>query len=217
MKKSIFKSIYSVVLIISTLMSLLFTTSCNRSYDENEVIEATKKLIADAQKLNYIYYGEGIDYYENDEQTGYYRKANTLHLEELGFSTIDELKTMTEKTFSNDYSELLYSTVLSSIMDDYTVVSAARYYQVYDEKTNEPTHIMVNSAYEPLMKDTVVYNYDTLTVTESKKEKVYAKIEATVTNSEGQSQKTEIVITLVEEEAGWRIDNPIYANYSYRK
>ena len=48
----------------------------------------------------------------------------------------------------------------------------------------------------------------------SKKEKVFAKVTATVTTKEGKSQNKEIVITLIEEKDGWRIDNPVYANYS---
>ena len=64
------------------------------------------------------------------------------------------------------------------------------------------------------MKNSVIYDYDSITVTKAKKEKVYAKVNATVTNKDGASQSIEIVITLIEEESGWRIDNPTYANYS---
>ena len=33
-------------------------------------------------------------------------------------------------------------------------------------------------------------------------------------NSDGESQRTEIKIALIEEEKGWRIDNPVYTNYN---
>lgn len=217
MKSRFFKKILSLVLFAVILLSSVFYTSCNRSYDEEEVIAAAKNLLKKAEKLNYIYYGDGIQYYDYEGENGHYRKANTAHLEELGFSTIDELKVITEETFSQEYSTLLYSTILSAVRDDVTVVSMARYYQVYDEKTNLPTHIMVNSAFSPLMRDRVEYDYDSMRVSDVKKEKVFVTVDATVTGSGGESQHTEIIITLIEEDNGWRIDNPTYANYNDKR
>ena len=72
---------------------------------------------------------------------------------------------------------------------------------------------MVNTAYQPLFKSTIVYNYDSIEVDRVKREKVFLKVSATVINSEGQSREVDIAITLIEEEAGWRIDNPVWANY----
>jgi len=217
MKSQVCKKFLSVILLLATVSSLLFSVSCNRKYDEDEVLSATKELLAKAEKLNYIYYGEGIKYYDSNDQNGYYRKANIAHLEELGFSNIDELKAITEETFSVEYSNLIYSTILSAVRDDFTVVSAARYYQEYDEVTKLPTDIMVNSAFSPMMRDRVEYNYDSMYVSGVKKEKVFVTVKATVTNTKGDSQITDIVITLIEEENGWRIDNPTYANYNDRK
>lgn len=209
----------SILLVIVSVVSLLTLTSCekNRKYDEDEVIAATKVLLKEAEFLNFIYYGTGIQYYESEESNGNYHKASQSHLNELGFSTISELMVLTEKTFSDDYSSLLYSTILSALMDDTSVVSPTRYYQAYDEETKEPTHIMVYSKFEPMFKDSIVYDYDSLKAERSKKEKVFVTVSATVTNSEGQSQVTTITITLVEESDGWKIDNPTYANYNALK
>lgn len=167
--------------------------------------------------LNFVYYGSGIEYYDNDEEKGYYRQANQSHLESLGFSTIEELKALTEKTFSDEYSRILYSTILSALTDDVTLVSTSRYYQAYDEKTGEPTHIMVYSKFVPMMKDKIEYDYDSFAVEGSKKERVYVTVNATVTSSDGRVQDTVIKITLIEEEDGWKIDNPTYANYNELK
>lgn len=209
--------ILCVLVIVITSLFLFNFTSCNRSYDEEEVIAATKILLKDAKMLNIVYYGSGIKYYDSEDKKGYYCKADTLHLEELGFSTVDELKALTEKTFSDEYSALLYSTVLSPIMSDTGVEVATRYYQVYDKKSGLPTHIMVHSNYSVLFKDDIEYDTDSLTVKGSKKDKVYVSVDATVTNKDGKTQKTTITITLVEEEDGWKIDNPIYANYNENK
>lgn len=211
------RKILSLTLIAIMLLSLFNFTSCNRSYDEDEVIAATKILLKDAEMLNKVYYGSGIEYFDSDEEKGYYRKANVNHLEKLGFFTIEELMTLTEKTFSDEYSELLYTTILSALNDNTAIVSPARYYQAYDEKTGLPTHIMVYSAFEPMFKDSVVYDYDSIRVERSKKERVHVKVDVAVTNGEGKSQHVTITVMLVEEDDGWKIDNPTYANYNELK
>ena len=208
---------FSLFLIVVTVISVFSLSSCNRRYDEAEVVAAAEKLLKEAEMLNLVYYGSGIEYYDSDEENGYYRKANDKHLENLGFSTIEELKSLTEKTFSKEYSNVLYTTILSPMTNDTSLISAARYYQAYDVETNNPSHIMVYSKFNVMFKDSIEYDYSSLKATGSKKEKVYVTVEATVTREDGKSQKTTVTITLVEEEDGWRIDNPTYANYNEMK
>ena len=211
------RKILSLFLIVAMIVSLFSLTSCNRRYDKEEVVAAAQILLKEAEMLNIVYYGSGIEYYDSDEEKGYYRKANDNHLQRLGFSTIDELKALTEKTFSTEYSSVLYSTILSPITTDTSIITPARYYQAFDEETGEPTHLMVYSKFIPMMKDKIEYDYSTLNAVGSKKEKVYVTVEATVTCEDGKSQKATVTITLVEEENGWRIDNPTYANYNEYK
>lgn len=207
-----------IILILFVIFGAMNFTSCNRKYDEEEILSVVKILLKDAELLNKVYFGSGIEYFDTDEgSTGYYRKANPEHLKKLGFSTIEELKTLTRKTFSKEYSEQIYSTILSPVVSDIGVVSAARYYQATNEETGEPTDIMVYSIFNLKFRDTVVYDYDSFEVEGAKKEKVIVTVKASVTNSEGKSQETVIRIMLVEEEEGWRIDNPTYANYNEMK
>jgi preprotein translocase subunit SecG len=223
LKNEKFKTVLTIllavlfVLLIVLLLVLSFREK-DRDFDKEEVESATRELLKEAEFLNQIYYGSGIKYYDTDEgTTGYYRKADILHLEELGFSTLDELKTITEKTFSDEYSALLYDTILSSLKEGSTVVTAARYYQAYDEETNQPTDIMVYSKFNIKFKDKIEYDYDSIKAERSKKDKVYVSVNATVTNSEGKSQQITLTITLIEEDDGWKIDNPTYANYNSSK
>ena len=205
-----------ISLLLAVLMILSTLTSCNRRYDEAEVTEAAKKLLKTAEMLNEVYYGSGIKYFDSEEKIGlYYCKADTMHLESLGFTTINELKKITEETFSVRYASTIYSTVLTSLKDEKgVIVSPARYHQATDEETGAVTYILVHSNYPALFKSTVDYDYDTMRVEGSKKEKVHLSIDATVTNADGKSQRTTVTVTLVEEENGWRIDNPTYVNYN---
>ena len=62
--------IISLLLIAVTLVSLFSLSSCNRRYDETEVIEATKKLLKEAEMLHIVYYGSGIKYFDDEDEKG---------------------------------------------------------------------------------------------------------------------------------------------------
>ena len=212
--RNVKRKIVSLLLIIVTLVSLLTLTSCNRSYDEEEVVAAAKQLLKEAELLNEIYYGAGIKYYDSDEwKIGYYKRADASHLAEIGFSTIDELRALTEKTFSYEYYNNVYTTLLYGFKEEGKVVTPARYYQHTNEETEE-SYIMVYTEFTPLFTDEIVYDYDSVKAEKSKKEYVHLTVNATVTNAEGKSQAVTLTITLIEEENGWRLCNPTYANYN---
>lgn len=209
MKRQFVKRIFSTLLILALLLTSL--SSCNRSYDEEEVVAAAKELLKSAEMLNYVYYGEGISYYDTDEAVGIYKEAQSAHLDELGFHSIDELKELTEKTFSKEYSEIMYSSVLDTLRYGENIVGYKRYYDGTNE--NGEKIFMVNTAYEPLFKSIIVYNYDSIEVDRVKKEKIFLIVNAVVSDKEGHERSVDIAITLIEEESGWRIDNPVWANY----
>ena len=94
--RRIFRKAVGIFLTAVILLSTVTLTSCNRSYNEEEIVTVTETLLKEAEMLNKVYYGSGIRYYDSNEDNGYYRKADAYHLEELGFSTIDELKALTE-------------------------------------------------------------------------------------------------------------------------
>lgn len=212
--RNVKRKLVSLILVILILTSLFSLSSCNRRYDEEEVVAAARLLLKEAEVLNEIYYGKGIRYYDTEiENAGYYKRADASHLLELGFSTIDELRAKTEKTFSYDYSQNLYTTLLYGFKEDGKVVTAARYYQYTDTETEE-SYIMVYTKFEIMFKDTIVYDYDSIKVEKSKKDNVYLSVRATVTNAQGQSQEVTLTVTLIEEVGGFRICNPTYANYN---
>ena len=209
MKRQFIKKIFSSAMIFILLLGML--TSCNRRYNEEEVLSAAKELLKAAEKLNYVYYGEGIRYLDGEETLGIYKEADAQHLSELGFSSVAELKILTEKTFSKEYSNIMYSSILDTLRNGENIVGYKRYYDV-KSKTGEQI-VMVNTVHKPLLNSTIVYNYDSIKVERVKREKIFLNVNATVSDKNGSSRSVDITITLVEEEAGWRIDNPVYANY----
>ena len=206
------------LLILVTLFSVITLTSCNRKYDEDEVIEAAGKLLKQAEVLNEVYYGKGISYVSSQYRDGNYYEADAIHLATLGFSTIEELKTLTRQTFTFGYSNELFSTKLSMLSDEGVIHGMARYIQKYDDvEMTEPVCILVYKDATVLKKGTIVYDYSSFKVTGSKKQVVYVDVNATVYNDDGDSQKVTLTLNLIEEDNGWRIDNPCYANYNSAK
>jgi hypothetical protein len=72
---------------------------------------------------------------------------------------------------------------------------------------------MVYSKAIPLLVDSVKYDYDSITVSHSKKKTVFVKIDCHITTDDGKTQDKTLEIGLVEEKNGWRIDTPTYARY----
>ena len=213
--RSKIKRLLSLVLILITVFSLFFMTSCNRRYDEAEVISATEALLRRAEMLNEVYYGDGIQYLDIGHTEGYYHEADPIHLATLGFTTIEQLKSLTLETFTVGYSNQIFGTKLSMIEDEEGIQEMTRYYQKYDTSDIlTPVCIMVYKNAKKTLRSDIEYDYSTIRVTGVKRQTVFVTVTAEVTNDEGKSQLVDIELDLIEEDDGWRIDNPCYANYN---
>lgn len=203
-----------LLLILSTLLSC---GKQSRSYDEAEVLAAARDLLPTAEKLNEIYYGDGIrpDTERTKERQGVYYPARDEDLAHYGIGSVDELKERTRATFSSAYASLLFSTKLSSVSDGENLLALSRFYQRYegegDQKT--PTLWMVNSEERGLLVDMLTYDYDSLLVDGAEGEVVYVTLPVTAENSAGEKATIPLRIGLIEETNGWRVDTPTYARY----
>lgn len=207
------KRIIALILALVSVFSL-FSCEKDREYDEAVVSAAAKTLIEKSKNLNRIYWGSGIEYIEDlNYKNGYYYRASTYDTHTLGFDTISELKEITRKVFSNDYSNNIFSTTLTSISDETGIQTYARYVQKYEDvEQTIPEYILVNSNARVLLDSKVEYLYDTLKVIGSKGQTVYVTLNAEVSKN-SKTQIREIKIGLIEESEGWRIDSPTYVNY----
>lgn len=212
MKKS--KVVFSLLLCVLLCLSIVLT-SCDRKYDEAEVKAAAESLMKNAEKLNTVYYGRGIAYIVGGAQNGAYYEADPMHLRTLGFTNINGLVELTEKTFTKSYSAKLIRDRLQEMRVDGVMIEPARYYQNYeDELLTEEVCIMVYSGITPIFDDRMTVDYSSMTVTGSKRDKVFVTVSVTVANMDGETQEKTLEITLIEEDDGWRIDNPVFKNYT---
>lgn len=205
-----------LVALILAAASIFSLASCDRSYDEGEVLSVARELIESAVVLNEIFYGEGIPYNDSESTAnGAYREASSYYLQDLGAETLDDIKQMARRVFSEKYCEQIFSTVMQALTDGDYIIRMARYYQATDAVSGEPTYIMVYTQSEPLLTDEMDYDYESLCCEGSRGERVYVKIDVTVKDSEsGEYHKISRSIALIEEKDGWRIDSPSYAQYN---
>ncbi len=209
------KRLVSALLILTAVFCLYSCKEKNREYDETELKEASCDLIEKSKLLNQVYWGTGIEYIKDESTSnGSYYEANYLHLEKLGFSTIEELKELTRGVFSKAYSEDIFKTSLSSVSYDTGIAGLARYYQKYkDLEMTEPDTIMVYSEARVLLVDDVIYDYNSITVEGSKGQIVYVTLNAQVTRGD-KSQIRKVKVGLIEEENGWRLNDATYVSYN---
>ena len=214
--------IKAFLLIIIVILTLSFTVSCskNREYDEAEVMAAAKDLLKKSEKLNYIYYGYGIEYEMNEsEANGAYYRADSLSLERLGIQTVDDMKKLTDETYTVSLASSIISTKLNggSLDEDSSLMNYARYYQKTNALDGSNECIMVYKLAEIYLTDETEYLYDTLKVVGSEIDEVLIEIDVKVTNPEGEEQIQTLKFTLLEESNGWRINSPTYVKFVDRE
>ncbi len=207
------------VMTIIVVICLLFSfTSCarDREYNEEEVLKAARELIKKSEKLNELYYGDGIAH-TGDESTaeGYYIRADANSLAYFGVSTKDDIIRITRETFTQDYSNRLIMTKLESVKDtDDVIRSYARYYQKYsvlDE--TEPECLMVYKNAKVYLVDKVEYKYDTLRVSDVEGESIFVTLDVEITDPDKRTQSSTLTVELIEEANGFRINSPTYKRY----
>jgi hypothetical protein len=208
------KKALHLLLIFSILVSVFSLSSCDRKYDENEVKGALCQLLEKVPTLNTVYYGRGIDYISGSFTDGVYMEASIFHLNSLGFTTVAELKAMTREVFTESYSSEIFSLKLEDSVDEQYLIQQARYYQKVDTDGVTPICIMVDTSAISIFDDRLTYLPDTIKVTGSHKKTVYATVDCIVLSEDGKEQTVSVTVNMIEEKDGWRIDNPIFANYS---
>lgn len=189
-----------IISLLLVAVSLLLLPSCNKdkSYDEAEVKEAAKALIRDAAVYNDIFWGKGIPYIEDSNfSNGIYYAADETYLENMGFSKLDDIYVKAASIYSEDYLDSIYIGMSTS--------GNVRYYQ-------ETEYIMVNSKYEPFLKDEVKYLYDTIEILGYDGDVLELEITVKVTR-DGDTQTRERKIDLVKEDGRWQIDSATYTTY----
>ena len=213
------KKIHSFLLLSLLLLSLALSLSSCAKLDTTGLLDAAPDLIARSAKLNEIYYGEGIPYDENTTPIGKYYEADKAYLAEAGFSTVTQLKEQTASVFSEEYSNILFSTNLAGFAVDGSGYTYARYASsqaeaLRDEKETILVYVGEGNQNPYLLGDST-YDYTTLSI--AKVGRDYAELTLSVYTvypvceiyPEGYETTVTMTVRFVYEN-GWRIDSPTY-------
>ena len=209
--------IKAFLLTFIVIIFVFCNVSCSndRDYDETEVISYAIELIKKSEKVNDIFYGTGIQYSQLDAVLdNTYIEADTLSLNYYGVSTTADIKELARECFSDELSNIMINTVISSVKDsDGTVLSYARYTPKIDTSDDTEIGVMVNKNFKPFLTDKIEYDYNSIRISDVEGEIIYVEITVKVTNSDEKEQIKDIKIALVEESNGFRLDSPTYARY----
>ena len=182
------KRIFSLVTALLLIFTLAFSlTSCDRDYDEAEVVAAAKLLLKKAEPLNEIYYGKGLRCDElSIESVGNFKLVLDEELDLYGIKTLNDLKDRTREVFTMSCSEMIFDTRLDPIYDvNGNIIYQARYIE-YSPGADNEKFIYVDPNYTVSMTDTVEYYYDTVKVLDVEDLYLYMSVNAKITNEKGE-------------------------------
>jgi hypothetical protein len=204
-----------VLLLLIALSLTLSLFACDggvsdREYDEAVVLASANELIKKSKTLNELYYGKGYEY-DKEKSNGIYCEATTESTDHFGIHSVAELKIKTLEVFSDSLSNMMFSTVLSSIVDD-EISHYARYYDTKPD-SNGKVHIMVNKNYEYYLKGSIEY-LDGIYVKDVEGEEIILAVPVILTSESGKTKQKELEVRMIEEEDGWRLSSATDAVYN---
>jgi hypothetical protein len=128
MKKAQIKVLFCILLCTLAVLSC----SCAKKPTDDELISEAKELLEESFSVNEIFYGAGLDCeaQSSHEAAKKYLKVSPDALAELGASSIEDLRTLVKKVYSEELCELIFSTKLSSVSDGSTIAGYAEYIEV---------------------------------------------------------------------------------------
>lgn len=205
MKRSVIHSFIIFSFIISIFMLSLSFSSCGDLPSEEDVIAAAKELIPKSVVLNEIYFGKGLPYKETAGDSIMYATVS----DDAPYKTEEELREATLETFTENYSESIFSVYLKGYSaDGSNEVIYARYVQYEDRLT-------VNTKASPMTDGERTYDLDSVTVKKIKSSSAVVAVDSFYNGNA--DVEVEITLKLVEikDENGntsevWRIDSPTY-------
>lgn len=207
MKKKIFISVISVLLLISATLSL---GSCaGRVPNMEDVNERFVYLIEESKELNIIFFGTGLPIYRRDgelseRQMIYYNDSssgyNKVLLENSKYLSIDDMKAAAELIFSDEYISALYESAFDGIM----VGDTNAYVRFYDD--TEWLYQSISAGEFTLSER--IYDYSTMKIVKPSNAKYVTVSIESYTLSD--PTRKEINLSFVYENGDWYLDSPTY-------
>jgi hypothetical protein len=207
----------TICLLLLLALCLCVMPGCAKQ-DTTGLLEAAPALIQKSAELNEIYYGKGIPYDGMGEPIGVYYPADPEYMDKQEFKTVDGLKKLTAKVFSEAYCQAIYASTLSGFAAEGSGYIYARYSSNQPENLRDENEgILVSSTAENKLEHraSITYKYDQIRL--GKVGRNYAiVIIPTITEFYADDDhptdytvREDMEIKFVYE-SGWRIDSATY-------
>lgn len=201
------------ILLLALCFSMLSLSlvSCGAKESESELLAIAKDLTEQSARVNEIVFGDGIALKEDGYSVGAYTEADEESLAFYGVSSVEDIKARLSAVYSEATAAWVEGTVLTSVKEQSQVLTYARY---YDDKKMEGVNfvpvLMVRENHEQMAFGKASYADYTLQ-SSSRKEAVFT-VDITVTDGEETKVFSDVRVTMVKEENGWRLDTTTYAS-----
>ena len=186
------KSFKILILTVLTVLMTVSMVSCKTVSDESAV-HIVNALVEKSYELNVIYFGEGLDMQETENDSD-------LYVPVVGSSNYTSKLALVEKTrevFSSSYASDIIKTAFEGQMG---AIGSTAVYARYIEYEG---YLSVRRDIEGI--EVAKYDFTTTEIIKNSKKFIVAKIK---TRDIENPQFVEI--TLINEENGWRIDSATY-------
>lgn len=211
--------IAAFLLLLAILLTFsLSLMSCGESYDEDEVIEASRTLLKNSEALNTVFFGNGIGYIESSYANGDYKEADPFHLDKLGFSTVAELRTLAYSTYIDSYADSVLNLALNPLYNaENEIQYMAKYAEAFYDVEMKKPYILVYSRFEDvrvIFDDKMSFDYSSIRAEGINDGRVKMWVKVTVESEEGKLQSREISFYIKkEDQKGYRLTGPVFTNY----
>ena len=208
MRKKLICKIFTGVICLSLLCSVLCLTSCSKKPKIDDVYDRFVELIEESKELNVLFFGAGVPVYEKDslisdrrEVYFAYTKSNLdIVMENSKYDSIEMIKKKAESVYSTNYLNAIYETAFDGVL--YDGGSFLRFYSEGDK-------LYQNSSINIYELEKRIYDFSTMKIVRpSNSERVNVEIESYVA-SNPDARRT-ITIAFQNENGEWYLDGPTY-------
>ena len=190
MQKKLICCILVVIMLIPCFCSCKFMT-----LSDKQAKAELERLLPMAKELTVAFYGEGLPYYELDENSSdYYAFVK----KDAPYQSVSELKEAAAKVFSEEYLISIYEYAFEG-----TEYYASRYFMAQDD--SGANRLKINTKLEPM---SMLQDIDLSTVKVIEGTPATVIVEVSATTSTGKQIKKKI--TMVNENNMWLLDCAAY-------
>ena len=157
--------------------------------EENEAVSIVKSLMENAEEINRIHYGAGLEREIGNEGESYARVIDSEK-----YKSLKDIEEFTRSVLSDRYA--------TDILNQTCKGMNARYIEV--GSLNEKVLL----AKKEMTQILEIYTYDLSSIKIEQATKL--EINATIERSDGKMKKINIISEYIEGESVWRIDSPTY-------